>query len=50
MKGSHRKHNPSFKAKMALEALKDEEAPVARLCLLTEMTSPPKFLEVNTNV
>ena len=33
-----------------LEALKDEAAPVARLCLLTETTFPPKFLEMNANV
>ncbi|MDO8750200.1 MAG: hypothetical protein Q7K03_03530 [Dehalococcoidia bacterium] len=50
MKGSHRKHIPSFKAKVALEALKDEEAPVVRLCLLTETTSPLRSLEVNANV
>ena len=50
MKGSHRKYSPSIKAKVALEALKDEEASVARTRLPTDTTSPPKFLEVDANV
>ena len=47
---SYKKHSPPFKAKVVMEALKDEEAPAARRCLLTETTSLQKFLEVNTNV